>query len=293
MPNMEHKAPVALAELDPDLVAWLLTRLFDLKIPEYDHARVHPTDVGVTIPRTGHADGMVLFCDPSGRPLLAAALEVQRSRDPAKLRRWKVYVARLEAELKVSAALLVFCPEPAVERWYRDLAAPDEWSSALLRPLIFGPADVPLMADVELARAHPARVALSAICHGREAVADTVFPALAEALRALGPRRAVSYFDVVLAGLPGAARRRWEAFMTTTLGREYRSELLREVATQHEEVGEARGGAWSVVTVLEARGVPVPDGVRELVFACTDHAQLETWLRRATTATTVDDVVRP
>jgi|GEM_PF-4501314 hypothetical protein len=41
-----------------------------------------------------------------------------------------------------------------------------------------------------------------------------MFPALEAALRSLGGQKALSYYDVVLAGLPEAARVRWEEFMT-------------------------------------------------------------------------------
>jgi hypothetical protein len=92
--------------------------------------------------------------------------------------------------------------------------------------------------------------------------------------------------------LPQAARARWEAFMTTAVGYEYRSELLRELAAQHEELGEARGEGRAVLTVLDARGVQVPAAVREQILACTDLAQLEIWLRRAVTATTAAEVIR-
>jgi len=289
MPSGEHESPIALARLDPDVVAWLLTNVFDVKVPDYHHARAQATDVRVLVPRTYHADGMLLFCDRFDRPVLAVVLEVQRSRDLGKRRTWKLYVAQLEAELDVTAALVVFCPDPGLAGWYRSLFESDGLSLPL-RPLIFTPDDVPLVAEVELARANPALAVLSAICHGGQAEVDGMFPALAEALRSLGPRRAILYYDVVLAGLPGPARVRWEAFMTTAV-EEYRSELLRELAAQHEQLGEARGEGRAVLTVLEARGVAVPAAVREQVLACTDLARLDTWLRRALTAATVDDVI--
>jgi hypothetical protein len=130
-----------------------------------------------------------------------------------------------------------------------------------------------------------------------------MFPAVSAALDALGPREGVRYYDVVLAALPSAARVRWEAFMTTDVRREYHSELFRELAARHEALGEAageargeargvaRGEGRAVITVLEARGVAVPDVVRERVMACTDVDQLDTWLRRAVTANTADEVV--
>jgi hypothetical protein len=79
--------------------------------------------------------------------------------------------------------------------------------------------------------------------------------------------------------------------MTTTLGSEYRSELLRELAAQHEELGEARGEGRAVLTVLDARGVPMTPEIRDQILACTDLAQLDVWLRRAATAATADDVI--
>jgi hypothetical protein len=293
MPSGEHETPIALAKLDPDVVAWLLTNVFDIKVPDYHHARAQATDVRVLVPRTYHADGMLLFCDRRDQPLLAVVLEVQRKKDLRKRRTWKLYVAQLEAELDVTAALVVFCPDPRLAEWYRSLFESDGLSLTL-RPLIFTPDDVPFVMDLQLARVNPALAVLSAICHGAQAGVDAMFPALAEALRSIEPRKAVLYYDVVLAGLPEPARVRWEAFMTTV--EEYRSELFRELAAQHEQLGEARGEARgegrAVLTVLDTRGIEVPAAVREQVLACTDLAQLDIWLRRALTATTADDVIR-
>ncbi|MDG4828694.1 hypothetical protein O7627_05155 [Solwaraspora sp. WMMD1047] len=83
--------------------------------------------------------------------------------------------------------------------------------------------------------------------------------------------------------------------MTTTVGHEYRSELLRELAARHEDLdearGEARGEARAVLTVLEGRGIPVTTEHREQILAGTDLARVDTWLRRAITATTIEDVL--
>src|SRR5262245_58267844 len=107
MPTAEHESPIALAKLDPSLLAWLLTNVFGVKVPRYHHARTQATDVRVMVPRTYHADGMLLFCDQTDQPLLAVVLEVQRRWDDTKHRMWKLYVAQLEAELDVAVALVV------------------------------------------------------------------------------------------------------------------------------------------------------------------------------------------
>jgi hypothetical protein len=44
--------------------------------------------------------------------------------------------------------------------------------------------------------------------------------------------------------------------------------------------------------VLEGRGITVPTETREQILACADLARLDTWLRRAITATTIEDVLQ-
>jgi hypothetical protein len=133
------------------------------------------------VPRTYHADGMLVFCDATDRPVLAAVLEVQRGWDPGKRWTWRLYVAQLEAELAVSVALVVYCPDTPIAGRYRDMFAFDG-ISLLLRPLIFTPNDVPLVIDKDLARTSPALTVLSALCHGDHTEVDAAFPALAAAL---------------------------------------------------------------------------------------------------------------
>src|ERR671917_152656 len=87
----------------------------------------------------------------------------------------------------------------------------------------------------------------------------------------------------VLAGLPVPARLRWEAYMTSVADK-YHSEVFREIAERNFAEGEAKGEAQAVLTVLEARGIPVPAEVREEILACTDLGRLDMWLRRAATA---------
>ena len=134
MPSGEHETPIALAKLDPGLLTWLLEHLFDVKVPDYHHASARPTDVRVVVPRTYHADGMLLYCDAAGQPVLAVVLEVQRRLDKSKRWMWKLYVAQLEAELRVNVALVVYCPDPAVARQYRNMFVL-EGISLTFRPL--------------------------------------------------------------------------------------------------------------------------------------------------------------
>jgi hypothetical protein len=46
-----------------------------------------------------------------------------------------------------------------------------------------------------------------------------------------------------------------------------------------------------VLAVLAARGVHVPDEIRDQILGCEEADQLDTWFRRALTATSVQDVI--
>ena len=218
------------------------------------------------VPRTYHADGMLVYSDGADRPVLAAVLEVQRAWAIGKRRTWRLYVAQLEAELDTNVEF--------------------DGISRL---------QVPMVIDQDLARANPTLAVLAALCHGDSPNIDAMFPALSAALQAVGPKNTISYNDIVLAGLSETARVRWEAFMTTSAN-QYLSERFRDIATKAEQEGraegEALGKAEAVLSVLGLREVTFHAEARDQILGCSDLDQLEVWLRRAVVATTIDDVLR-
>lgn len=86
--------------------------------------------------------------------------------------------------------------------------------------------------------------------------------------------------------------------MTSTLGSRFFSEEFQQAEAKGRVEGEAkgrvegeaRGLADAVLTLLDARGVAVSQAVRDRIFGCTDQGQLRTWLLRAATAATIEDV---
>jgi len=54
---------------------------------------------------------------------------------------------------------------------------------------------------------------------------------------------------------------------------------------------EVRAKADAVLAVLDARGLDVPDAVRERVLGCTDLPQLDAWLGRAATVQRAEDIL--
>ena len=83
---------------------------------------------------------------------------------------------------------------------------------------------------------------------------------------------------------------------------EYKSEFARKYVAEGRQEGKAegrqqgkaegrqQGKAEAVLQVLAARGIDVPEAIRQRVLACTDPAVLDGWIRRAAVATTAAEV---
>jgi hypothetical protein len=187
--------------------------------------------------------------------------------------------------------LLVICPNVATARWCAE-PIPIGHPGWVLTPLVVGPDLVPVVTDPHMARAFPELAVLSALTHARQPDHYVVLDALLAALDEVDHDAVGLYYDLVFAALPAAARRHLEERMSTTY--EFRSEFMRNLVSRAEAKGEARGEArgeaHALLTVLEARGVEVPDGARAHILGCTNVALLDAWVARAATATTVDDM---
>lgn len=58
------------------------------------------------------------------------------------------------------------------------------------------------------------------------------------------------------------------------------------------EEGRAAGLAAALMTALDTRRIDVPDDLRARISACTDPAQLHTWLTRVLAIPVLDEVFR-
>ena len=128
---------------------------------------------------------------------------------------------------------------------------------------------------------------LSALAHGGQPGRREVLQALLAALRKVDEDHEWLYYDLVFAGLPEAAQHDLEELlMSITANAEFRSDFLRNFADKRRAEGEAA----AVLMVLDARDIDVPVDARARITGCTDLDQLETWVRRAAIATSVNDL---
>ena len=71
----------------------------------------------------------------------------------------------------------------------------------------------------------------------------------------------------------------------------FTSDFARKYIAEGRDEGRVEGEAKSILTVLDARGVAVPDRVRDVIMACDDLDQLQKWLRRALEINEADELL--
>lgn len=134
--------------------------------------------------------------------------------------------------------------------------------------------------------------AFSALAHANTPVGDAILDALGNALPKMADHAALyigQFLDSALGTTPAGDK--WRNIMSFVNYFPGRGTLLERTFNEGEAMGEARGEAKGVLRVLEVRGVPVPDDVREQITACTDLARVSEWLDRAGTVEQAEDLL--
>jgi hypothetical protein len=287
MPSHLHEALTELFRHRPALAAELLTGALGVPVPPWRRAQLAAADLTDLAPTEYRADAVVTLAAEEA-PVLAVVIEVQLRRDPAKRRTWPVYLTTLHARLRCPAVLLVVAPDAGTAAWCA-VAIPLGHPGFVLTPLVLGPDRVPVVTDAGTAGAAPELAVLSAMAHGDHPDREKVLHALLVALRTMDHDHASLYADIVLATLPEATRHYLEALMA--LGTyEYQSDFARRYFAQGKTEGKTEGEAAALLAVLAARGIEVPAEARDRITGCTDLDQLDTWVRRASTASSIGDL---
>jgi hypothetical protein len=260
------------------------------RVPRFTQVRTDTASLTELRPAELRADLLVLLEDES-RPALAAVVEVQLDVDPDKLVSWPAYLVGARSRYRCAAVVLVLAPSGRVATW---AAQPVELGpGSVFRATVIGPDGLVDLADPREAHTHLELAVLAALARGQTSKNEQI-PAAAEDLaavldvcRALDDERAVVYSDLLLASVSQAVR---EAVMTLPAGYQFQSEFALKHRGEGRVEGRAEGQARAVVTVLEARGIPLSDEQRRRIQTATDLETLDRMVRRAATARSADDV---
>ena len=288
MPSFPHELPLELFRRCPELVPHLL-KLLQVELPPYGEVRIVESNLTELTPTEYRAD-LVLTLNNGDVPVEGIVAEAQLTIDPDKEYSWPHYVTGARAKLRIPMVLLVVCFDEKVANWARqEIVIGGDWK---FRPIVLGPQQVPWVKTVELATQLPELAVLSAVAHGNEpAGLEVLLPAIA-AFQTLDEERKGFYYDVVLRSLNEAMRRALEQELKMQPGKyEYQSDFARTYFGQGEAKGRAEGRAEALLTVLEVRGMVLDASTRERIVGCTNSEQLQRWLVRAATASSLQEVL--
>ena len=286
MPSMVHEILGDLFKNRPSLAAEILDEVLGVSIPPYTEARLASVDLTEIQPAEYRADVVILLFNGAER-VRVVIVEVQLAPDARKRFTWPAYAMVSRAIHECPVSLLVVAPDPAVAAW---CAEPIETgiTGFVLSPAVLHRTDVPVVTDRGEAARRPELGVLSAIAHGETAEGATIAAAVLPALLNLDDDRSRLYGDLVYNSLNDAARRAMEAMMK---GYEYQSDFAKKYFAQGLTKGRTEEAARALLTVLRARGIAVPDAIRERILAQKDPERLERWLEKAAVAASVAAVL--
>jgi hypothetical protein len=283
---MPHEVLVDLFKNRPSLAAEILDEVLGIPLPDYTEARITAADLTQIQPAEYRADVVVLLLH-EGTTVRVVIVEVQLTVDPQKRFTWPAYAMVSRAKHGCPVTLLVVAPNPAVARW---CAEPIETGipGFILHPPVLRYTAVPVVTKPEEAASRLELGLLSVMAHGKTEQGATIAEAVLSAFEGLDKDRADLYYDLVYNSLSEAAR---IALEKTMKGYQYQSEFAKRYVAEGRVEGRAEGEAQSVLKVLQARGLVVPDDVRERILAQKDPERLDRWLEKAAVASSVAEVV--
>jgi hypothetical protein len=301
MPSPAHESAVAELREHPDLLLKLVRKLLNAKLDPH----LKPIDATQRFANPEEVRPDLVFV---GRRRRWVAVEVQNTIDRTKRRRWLLAASMLFNDHGTMGEVVVITASRRVARWAEKVAsARCALGTALtLRPVVLLLDSAAVDALLDPQQPELAFFAVWAIRrrHG-EGAKQTVERALelTTALPApLREKQGCAIVNVLNREMAAFAR---EVMMETSKqtgtkwGRALLAELKAMGIAEGEAKGEAKGKAEgeakgkreALLTVLSARELPVSSAQQRRIQKCTDLELLDTWIRRAATATSVEEAM--
>jgi hypothetical protein len=324
MPSTLHEALVLLFRESPRLAPMLLARTLgkdgDVWLPEDADIQVTSSEFADLDPPEYRADVVLRIPDDSDTNDRDRAtrevviVEVQLDPDPLKHFTWPQYVTAARTRFRCPATLVVVAVDERVARWCGQPITLDR-ARNVFRPVVIGPASIPVVTDEAEARTWPELAVLSVIAHGHEPGSEVIGATALAACDRLDSAQARLYADLIYANLNEIARAALEALMQqhnytyqSDFAKKYVAEGIEEGKKEGRKEGRKEGlkeglkegrkegielGYRAVLRAqLEQRFGELPaDALARLEEADADT--LDVWARRVLTAGSLADVFAP
>ncbi|WP_149548009.1 hypothetical protein [Streptomyces marokkonensis] len=250
-------------------------------------------DVTEIRPVERRADTVLKF-EPDMGDHFVLAVEAQTKKDPDKARNWAYYVSYLRAKYDLPVLLVAVCRDRSTAAWAMGPfeCAVGPWTTQVTRPFVLGPQTVPEITDESVVVQQPALAALSAIVHSQSRRAAAILETVARGLVSFEPDITKYWFEVVEVGLESTpTRENWRKLMQNVVTHfPGHGTLFEEKYLEGKAEGEAKGEAKGILRVLEVRGLPLSEDVRQRITTCTDLGRLNDWLDRSGTVERAEDL---
>jgi hypothetical protein len=304
MPSTLHEALVLLFRESPRLAPMLLARTLgnngDIRLPEdwlpedadvqvtsSEFADLDPpeyrADVVLRIP--GDSDTNDRDRDKATREVFI--VEVQLDPDQVKHFTWPQYVTAARTRFRCPATLVVVAVDERVARWCAQPITLDR-AGNVFRPVVIGPAAIPVVTDEAEARIWPELAVLSVIAHGHEAGSEVIGAAALAACDRLDSTQARLYADLIYSNLNEIARAALEALMEQH-NYTYQSDFAKKYVAEGTKKGIELGYRALLRKQLQQRFGDLPADVMARLEEA-DADTLETWGGRVLAAGSLADV---
>jgi hypothetical protein len=228
-----------------------------------------------------HVDLAVVCEDAAGSATLVILVEVQLDDDDDKRFSWPLYLAAARARFRCDACVLVVAIDERVATWAGTPVSLGP-GGQVFRAIVLGPSAVPRAREPST----PELAVLSALAHGATEP-ETVRLALTSIIQ-LGKEPGAAYLDLLRYHL-GAALEALEASMAAS-ERKFLSDYYNDQFERGRTDGKAVGARTALLTVLNARGIPLGDDERARIDGCADVATLDAWVARAVRVTKAAEI---
>jgi hypothetical protein len=292
MPGAAHETLVEVIRSNPEWFNQLLSVLGHT--PTSAHLQVADSSVRVIDAIEVHPD--LLFIQGKKRGPWRM-IELQRSNDETKQRRWIIAGAALFDQRGVMGDIYVVTHTRATAQWARSVATAvgPHGTQLSLEPVVIHITRE--IAERLLATGRPELAVFASWAvhhqHGREAVKVVQRAVLmAQKARSKSLRDATirAIFNMLDGVLRATVYKMIMDFSKIPEGPVH--QYLREQFEERgEKRGEKRGEAEALLLVLKQRGIVVDAASRKKILACVEKAKIETWIRRSLTASSLRDVL--
>ncbi|WP_437652488.1 hypothetical protein [Sorangium sp. So ce1182] len=301
MPSTPHEVLIVALREQPGLLGALVSRLTGVQLPR----SLKPADATLRFVKPAELRLDLVLQGGRRRWVL---VELQRSVDPAKRRRWPLAASLLFSQTGALGDVIVITARRAVARWAERVACVRTrlGTTLQLKPVVLHLGAAESKALLDERRPELALFAAWAMQHrhgpAARAVVERAFELterLPRALRRAQQRAILSVLSERMLELLREASMNPDKIPETPAARKLRLFLeaqgrkkgRAEGRAEGEVKGRAEGRQEALITLLRARGLaPSPDDEAR-IRGCADAAKLDRWIARAATATTVREAL--